>query len=308
MKKTLIALIFGFIASMGVTSFPEASAQNVLRMPANGSYGGILENNRAQRSVNEVTGSSNFIESAINVVFSKENLYAGNVIFGIIAIMYLVGVGIKFIIANGKEEDLSKIKKEFGFILIGLAVISVAQVAAFVYLNPDSRVNPQFLTNQNVINAFEAKALQIKLFLQIIVGGIALLSVLTTAYRLMASAGNEEVVTKEKQLIKNFLLAAVIIIGAEILVRGVFFIQGSDRSGVSNQAVITGVREIIGIANILLSLVAGLAVFMLIIASLYYVTSLGDEERAGRAKRLIFSCIIAIFITISAYSLIRFFF
>ncbi len=308
MRKKLLSIAFAFLFSLAFFQFTgEAEAQNVLRLPS-GSYGGVLENNRMQRGVNQVVGSSNFTESAINVIFSRENIFAANVVFGIIAIVYLVILGVKFTISEGKEEALTKHKKEFGFIIVGLFVLSIAQLAAFVYLNPDTSVNPGLLTNQNVVNAFEAKALQIKLFLQIIVGGIALLSVLTTAFRLMSSAGNEEVVSKEKQLIRNFLLAAVIIIGAEILVRGVFFIQGVDREGVSNQAVITGIREIIGIVNLLLTLVAGMAVFMVIIASLYYVTSLGDEERAGRAKRLIVSSIIAIFICISAYSLIRFFF
>lgn len=307
MKKYCLSIVFAFLASFTVFQL-NVEAQNVLHMPGQGAYGGVLENNRVQRSVNEVIGSSDFTESMINVVFSKENLFATNVVLGIIAIMYLVGIGIKFTLSSGKEDELTKHKKEFGFLIVGLLTFSVAQTAAFVYFNPDSGVNPGLLANQHVINGIETKALQIKLFLQILVGGIALLSILTTAYSLMGSAGNEEVVNKEKQLIKNFLLAAVIILGAEILVRGVFFIQGGDREGVTNQAVITGVREIIGIVNMLLSIIAGLAVFMLIIASLYYVTSLGDEERAGRAKRLVISSITAIIIAISAYALIRFFF
>ena len=307
MKKYWLGVVLGILTGFGVFHF-EAKAQNVLHMPSPGAYGGILENNRVQRNINQVIGSSNFVESVINVLFSKENLRATNVVLGIIAIIYLVGIGIKFTLSTGKEEELSKHKKHFAFVILGLFIFSAARVVAFVYFNPDTGVNPGFLVNQHVINGIEAKALQIKLFLQILVGGVALLSIMTTAYRLMSSAGNEEVINKEKQLVKNFLLAAVIILGAEVLVRGVFFIQGADREGITNQAVITGVREIIGIVNTLLTITAGLAVFMLVIASLYYVTSLGDEERAERAKKLVISSIIAIIITISAYSLIRFFF
>ena len=111
-----------------------------------------------------------------------------------------------------------------------------------------------------------------------------------------------------KDLTPYFFLAVVMILGAEILVRGVFYLPGGNRDGITNQGVTIGIREIIGLVNTLLTITAGAALLMLIVASLYFVLSLGDEERTNCAKSIIISTIIALIVIFSAYSLVRFFF
>ncbi len=305
---TKIALLSGLSFIFLGGFFMSVEAQNTLALPNYGSYGGILEDNRAVRAVNTVTGSSNFIESAVNVLFSRENIVSVNVVIGIIAILYLVIIGIKYILSDGEEEKIKKINTQIAFVIVGLFTVSIAHLLAFVYINPDINVNPSFLTNENIISDFEAKLMQVKKFIQIFIGGVALLSILMTGYQLITSQGKEEAIDKEKTVVVHFIFASVLIIAAEILVRGVFFFQGANRSELSNQAAVIGVREIIGLTNTLLTLVASLATFMLILASLYYMLSMGDEERANRAKRIIFASIIGLVICFSAYTLIRFFF
>ncbi len=298
-------MLLGALAALGMMFFmPELMAQNTLPLPGSGSYSGsIVANNRIANAV----GTSD-LKPAIYSIFSKENLTTVNIIIGIVAILYFVMLGIRFIVSEGKEDFIKNSQKEFGYIILGLIVVSIAQIAAFLVFNPDTQVNNSFLVNQNVTNLVEQKAMEIKLLIQIVIGGIALLSLVSTGYVLISSEGKEESWEKEKQLLKNFLLAVVMILGAEILVRGVFFLPGANREAITNQGVLIGIREIVGLVNTLLTITAAAALIMMVFASLYFVLSLGDEERTNRAKNIIISCVIALIVIFSAYSLVRFFF
>lgn len=304
-KRSLAAAGLAFMLTAWMA---PVFAQNTLPLPQTGSYGGIVENNRANRAIDEVEGSYNFIEGVTLVIFSDENIRSTNVVLGAVAIVYLVVIGIRFIISEGNEEEIQTAQKHFGYVILGLFVISIAQVVAFTIFNPNQEVNPDFLTNVNVHLAVNAKAMQIKLFLQIIIGGIALLSIITSAYRILGSTGKEETINEEKQLLKNFFFATILILSAEILVRGVFYLPGQNREGVTNQAITIGIEEVMGLVTALLSIVAAASVLMLILASLYYVVSFGDEERAGRAKRLVINVLIAVVVIFSSYTILRFFF
>lgn len=307
--KRFKAPIAGFMLALMLT-FTSAPlfAQAVLPLPVEGAYGGILENNRVADLVDEQALSYNFFESIIYGIFSDENLRTANVVLGAIAIVYIVVIGVRFILSDGKEEEIQKAQKHFGFALLGFLVISVSQIAGFVIFNPDQDVNPDFFVNNNIQEVFYAKAMQIKIFIQILIGGIAMLSIITSAFRIMSSTGNEEVIGKEKQLLQNFLFATVLILAAEVIVTGVFYIPGANRDAVSNQALSVGIEQVMGLVTALLSIIAGAALLMVILASLYYVISLGDEERAGRAKRLIIANIVAVIVAFSAYTVLRFFF
>jgi hypothetical protein len=305
LKAPVAALLLLFM--LNIWAMPVL-AQSLLPMPVNGAYGGILENNRVADIVQEQSLSYNFFESIIYGVFSDENMKSANIVVGAIAIVYLVVIGARFVLSQGEEEAIQTAQKHFGFLVLGLLVISVAQFAGFTMFNPAQSVNPDFFVNNNIQEAFYAKAMQVKLFIQVLIGGIALLSIITSAFRIMSSTGNEEVIGKEKQLLQNLLFATVLIISAEVIVTGVFYLPGSNRDGVTNQAVSIGIEQIMGLITALLSIVAAASLLMIILASLYYVISLGDEERAGRAKRLIISNLIAIVIVFSAYSILRFFF
>ena len=304
LKRSLAAVCLGcWLALLAV----PVLAQNTLPLPTTGAYGGILEQNHVNESVSEVVGSENFFEGVTLVIFSDKNMISANIVFGVVAVVYLVVIGVRFIISEGKEEEIQTAQKHFGYVVLGLLVISIAQIAGFIIFNPNQEVNPDYLVNNNVHEVFNAKAMQVKLFIQVLIGGVALLSIVTSAFRIMSSTGNEEVIDKEKQLLKNFFFATVLILASEIIVKGVFYLPGANREGVSNQAVRIGIDQVMGLVQALLSITAAAAMIMLILASLYYVVSFGDEERAGRAKRIIFSTVIALVVIFSSYSILNFF-
>jgi len=303
-KAPLAGLMLAGLVSLWAV---PVMGQDLLPLPVNGAYGGILEDNRLADIVEEQALSSNFIESVIYGFFSDENIKSANVVIGVVAIIYLVVIGVKFILSQGNEEEIQNAQKHFGFVVLGLLVISVAQIAGFVVFNPDQDVNPDYFVNNNIQQVFYAKTMQIKIFIQVLIGGVALLSIITSAFRIMSSTGNEETITKEKQLFTNFLFATVLILMAEVVVTGVFYLPGANREGANNQAISIGVEQIMGLITALMSIVAGAALIMMILASLYFVISLGDEERSGRAKKLVIANLVAIVVIFSAYTILRFF-
>lgn len=304
LNVTLTALCLAFLLSAWTL---PALAQSVLPLPVDGAYGGILEENRIAQIAEDSQGQTNFLQSVIYGVFSNDNVRAANIIFGSMAIVYLIVVGVKFILSQGNEEEIKTAQKHFAYIILGLMIVSVAQVAGFLIFNPDQTVNPDYFVNNDVHDVFYSKAMQVKLYIQIAIGGIALLSILTSAFRIIASTGNEEVINKERQLLKNFFFATILILLAEVVVKGVFYLPGANREGVTNQAVSIAVEEIMGLLTAILSIVGAAALIMLVLSGLYYVVSFGEEERANRAKRLFFNVLIAVVVIFSAYTILRFF-
>jgi hypothetical protein len=282
-KASLAGVILAWM--LAVITLP-AFAQSTLPLPVTGAYGGIIENNRVADIVEDQALSYNFFESLIYAIFSDENMRSANVVLGAIAIVYLIVIGARFILSDGKEEEIQTAQKHFGFLILGLLVVSVSQIAGFVIFNPDQAVNPDYFVNDNTQQVFYAKAMQIKLFVQILIGGVAMLSIITSAFRIMSSTGNEEVIGKEKQLLQNFLFATVLIILAEVIVTGVFYIPGANREGVTNQALSIGIEQIMGLITALRSIMAAAALLMIILASLYYEISLGDTIGVGTPNKM----------------------
>jgi len=301
------SVAFAQTGNTAVTSATTVSTANPNALPltADG-YDRLLIDNRLSQTVNPNNLSTG---DAIKRLFIKPDrspsalVTSANIIIAALALLFLAITALRFIFSDGDEEVLNKAKGSFGYIILGLLIVAAALNFAFITFNiRDGNV----LTDGVAADKLAAFINQIKFLMQILIAAIAAVSLIIGGYRLITSQGDEEAINKEKQFIKNFLLAAGLIAFAEVLVRGIFYAR--DAGGFSTDlAVGIGLNEIVGVINFLLGLVAACATFMLVLASIYYVISLGDEERAGRAKRIIISCIIGIALAISAYTVIVYF-
>lgn len=59
------------------------------------------------------------------------------------------------------------------------------------------------------------------------------------------------------------------------------------------------------ITKFLLSIVGGLAVFILIIAGVYYITSTGNSERQEKAKKMVRNCLFGLIFVLASYGMIN---
>lgn len=241
------------------------------------------------------TGGSE--ENILQSFFSGDRgiLFFINRIIGAVGILFFVIVGIKYLFSSGDESKMEEYKKQLTWIAVGLGVVSVAEFIGFQIFNPTEKD----ILSDDVIAPFSGKVRQIIRFLEYLVGGIFLFNGILTGYKLITS-DQEDSVSAEKTFLRNFLIGGIFILLAEVIVRAVSLQDGVAGS----QNILIG--EIGGLVNFGLSFIAGACGLMLILASLYYVISFGDEEQTGRAKKAILGSVIGLVLSFSSYVIAQF--
>jgi lysylphosphatidylglycerol synthetase-like protein (DUF2156 family) len=99
------------------------------------------------------------------------------------------------------------------------------------------------------------------------------------------------------------LVAMLALVLSPVLVGAQLTIPDSGGTGLPNDSSLRGF--IIRVINIALALAGLIAVFFLILGGFRYITSLGNEEAAGQAKKIILNAIIGIVIIILSFVIVR---
>ena len=228
-------------------------------------------------------------------------LFIANFLFGTIAVIWLLVLGGNFVIAQGNEEKTENYKQRFGWIALGLGVISVASYVGYDVFDPGSDV-----LNGGSAGKFDDKVQQVISYFKILVVGVAVAAGVLSGFKLIMEGNEEETVSHEKKFIQAFLWGAGLILLSDVLVR-IISLTNESRGAVGPvESINLGISEMVGLINFVLSFVASAAVFMLVLASLYYVTSFGNEEQTGRAKHMIIACVIGIVVCLSSYIFVNF--
>ncbi len=281
------------------TSTSSTKSRKTLKLPDIKNYDHAIKNNRIIKTIGDGQGRGGIKYAFRNLVGPDSAIIPViNYIMAAIALIWLSILGAKFIFSRGEEENLSKYKQQFGWIILGLLIISIAEYVAFNVFDP---VSTGALDTNDGVNQFVEIIRKIITFLKYLVGGVALLAGVRSGFALIVGGGEDDVIQKEKEFVKIFLFAIALIIMAESLERWIDLSAG----GVGIQA--EGlVIEAVGIINFILTFIAGAALFMLVLSSLYYIISFGDEEITGRAKKMIIASIVGLIIAYSAYTIVRF--
>ena len=236
-------------------------------------------------------------ETRLSTIFRGELLRMINRILGGLAIFFIVLIGMKYIMSMGNDEKLSKYKVQLAWLALGLAVISLAEFAGFELLDPSGGND---ILSGNTQSKLYEKAMTIVRFFEYAAGAFMLINAILAGYHLIMSGEKEETISQEKKFLQSLLMGSAMILMAEIIVRVLSFQDSPERTAELL------VMEVAGIINFALSFIAILAMSMLVLASLYYVISFGDEEQTTRAKRMIKTSLIGVIIASASYVLIRF--
>jgi hypothetical protein len=307
--KKLFVLIIGLSLLAGGLGFASDSQAltNILPLEEE-NYDPVMQENILTPLVNPKNSLSTF--------FWKSNkrsnfLSVVNSIIGSVAILWLVILGIKFIFAQGDEEKLSNYKTQFGWTIAGLLTIVVGEYLAFEVLDPTTDI---LKGTPVTVKNLTTKVGHIVLFLEILVGGVMLASIMMSGYNLITGSEEDERIEQEKNIFQQFFIGTALILLAEVMVRIFGGQEAPKKEGEIGEYLDSpgelasqGVTEIVGIINFSLTFVGVAALIMLILSSLYYVLSFGNEDQMNRAKRIIITCIIGIIVIISSYTFIRFF-
>ncbi len=137
-------------------------------------------------------------------------------VIGIFAIFFIVLSGIRTIVAQGEEEQITKQRKTLLWIGVGIIALAIDQIIIEnFFILPVEQSDQISSTNvATIINTFSSV---LKFFLGF-VGLIALGALIYGAGLMITNYGNDEMVEKSKKIIRNAIIGIIVIISAYTLV------------------------------------------------------------------------------------------
>ena len=263
-------------------------------------YEKILTGNKITKNI-----AAEKSESAIRNFLNEDNIKTINFLLGSVALIWIAVLAAKFVISQGKEENLSKYRQQFGWIVVGFFVISIAEFAAFEVFDPTA--GNDILAGETEKN-FSDKIFQIIEYVNYFVTGLILLMLGYSGFHLVVDGGNDSAVDEEIKFIKNGLFGIILILLPKIFVE-IFAGKNSldptkETENFSAEfAVERGLVEAAGVINYALTFLSIIAIFMLVLSSIYFVSSLGNDNEMQRARRIITGSIIGLVIAFSSFTI-----
>ena len=104
---------------------------------------------------------------------------------------------------------------------------------------------------------------------------------------------------------KNFtwgFLGLIVVMIADTFIKVVYNKETGEFAG--EQGTTQAVNEIFGVVNFVLAIMAVIGVLTIVIAGVYYVTAIGDEESTKKATNIIKTTIIGFIIISVAYAVV----
>jgi Type IV secretion system pilin len=222
-----------------------------------------------------------------------------------LALVYIVLMWVYMVVFSESEERIKTQKKQIVYVLIGFLFINIPGLAYQIFI-PDNKsgsigwaIGLWWDTTWgavfwNTTYGLDPFLYNIVAFLKVFIFGIAVLIFTWGLFQLILSAGDDE----KKKMARNRLLYGIL---------GLIFL-GFVEAWWALVAVGDFVTYVPIIGKKLLGLslffAAPIAIFMLIWAGYYYITSGGDEERIKKAKTIIINTGIAAIILIASLSFI----
>lgn len=294
--SSFLPALVAAVVFVGITS-----AQG-LPLPGTGKYDDAINNNIVQDKFNGASGSS---ENRLVDILKGDFVSALNIFIGALAIIWMAILAAKFISSQGEEEKITSYKKQFGYIILGLFVVSVSEYAAFTLLDPSDDILGG--ENQKFVDELNSRLEIFVTYFKYIAGGIIIIIGGLAGFTMVTAGDQDEKRQAEVKFIKTFILGTMSIVLAEVTVRVFSLRDPVDATQYTpTQGVEIGIIQITGIIKFVLSFFGGAAFFMIVMSALYFLFSLGQEEQVGRAKRMLIYSVVALLVASSSYALVSY--
>jgi hypothetical protein len=303
-KKTIIRLIKSFLVYLAVVSavmcftvpaFAQSLTQALEGIGSQVQLPSFQQAGHADASYE--SGASNITSAILYVVDLLKYM------MGTVSIIIIIIIGVRLITAGKKIDETSpKMKEALKYVMIGLVVVIVSEeLVKRVFFGEQGEV---FRSVTDVKLAAQRGTEEIRgLYsaMEVFMGAIAVLIIVITGFRLVTSAGNEEVITKSKKQIMYAIVGLVLLGVSELVVKDIIF----PKEGSTLPDVQRAQQLIINITNFASSFVAIVSIAMLMYGGFLYVTSTGKEETAGKAKKVITGAVIGLLVAMGAYGIVN---
>ncbi len=223
-------------------------------------------------------------------------------IMGTIAIVTIIISGIRLVTGNRQIDEVSKKQKEhLKYAIIGLVVIMVADVfVKQVFFGEQGEI---FRSQSDLKAAAQRGSEQIRGIysaIEYFMAALAIFMIVVAGFRLVTSAGNEEVQTKSKKIITYAIVGLIILGLAEFVVKDIVFpSQGSTLPDVEK-----GKQLIVKLTNFIAGFVSTVSVIMYMYGGYLYVVDLGKEEQMAKAKKVFIGATIGLLLSLAAIAIV----
>lgn len=249
-------------------------------------------------------------------------------LIGAFTILFIFFAGAQMVMAGGSDEKIEKEKKYLMHVITAFVTILMLDAMIFGFIYPtasDGTNSPECVEfMKNVVEnggdltnapaecrsatqlglAGSEQILGIVRFFETLVGAIAIFFIVYSGISIIASMGNEEIIKKHRTTLLWSLAGLAIVILANTLVTKFFFVV-NPTTGQASVETSTGIYAIAGMTNFIAGFVGVFAVISIIVAGLIWVSNFGNDEIAGKAKKVILSAIVGIVLAISAYAIVN---
>ncbi len=292
--KALIvaAILIAVIVYLIWTSPISAEAASYFNLPDAENFGGVPD----VEGEDAVEKTQNLIATLMNPL---------RIIMGAAGVALIVLYGFTLIISGRNEETVSTQKRALVWGIIGLALISIAASVSEVFNFEEG----SFLGSEETIleraQLFDDRVTIVITFLKYILGSIAVFTIVRSGFVMITAGGSEETVTREKKnLLGGFVAIFCVIIGDVVVKKVLFNVETVDNAAVVSIDAAAGVAEIVAITNFMVSFVGPLMILGMVAGGLMYAMAGDDEEKAGKAKKIIINSIIGALIIYGAFAVV----
>lgn len=224
-------------------------------------------------------------------------------LLGTVAVVMIMTMGIKMIIARKKIDEVKTTQKEHMIALAaGIIVIFVADMLVRkVFFGVEGEVWESQAQAQMAAEEGYKELRGMYSLVMMITATLAVLMLVVAGYRLIVSAGNEEIQGKIKNQITGLVIGLLLLGVAEFIVKDIVFPDHGSTIPSADKAKYL----IVNFTNFISGFVSIGALISSIYGGYLYVASFGNEEQTGKAKNVIMGAMIALVLAIGAFALVN---
>jgi len=225
---------------------------------------------------------------------------------GIGVIMYS---GAKIYMARGDDADITSARKAITYLLIGFVIISMAEDLSKIFDMEKSVLlsSPQDILSR--VHVFDKEVEIFVTFIKYIIGAYTTISLVRAGFKMATAGDDEKVIGEERKRIVNSIAGLLLLYIGDIVINKVFYkVNKEAYSGLTGvQPYIDaqeGLNQMIGVTNLLTSIMGTVAVLMLVFGGIMYALSGGKQETMDKAKKIITVTIIGMVIIFAAFAIV----
>lgn len=250
-------------------------------------------------------------ETGVEIAKSLVGKIVDNIryIIGAIAILTIVISGVRLVMSQGNEENYNKARDAILYAIGGLVIVGMAgELSNILSVEKGSFLKDPTKTLKQA-RLFNRSLEVVLTMVKYLVGGIAVAFIVRSGLRMVVMGGKDEELQKDKKNLAWSLIGLVIILVASPLVNKVFFkIDTSAYPGIDAVRPIVspgkGIEIISALTSLLVIFAAPLAVLFLVIGAVMYITAGGEDEKLGKAKKLILWALIGLVVIYGAFGIV----